>query len=156
MGTITSTINITGVVRGRRIGIAHSFTEEDILYTGISSPDSPKASNGAYSGGDAFAITAIMPKFDVPSPSYVMLSNKSISRPANCAITSDTPSVVQDVALFPNQFTIFMSNGDSEAFNVDSSSGETALYAIDSIDVGVLGSGVTPVVEVFAASKQAS
>ena len=155
MGTITSTINITGVVRGRRIGIAHSFTEEDILYAGISSPDSPKPSNGAYVGGDLFG-GGTMPSFNVPSPSYVMLSNKSVSRSAVCAITSDTPSVSQDVTLFPNQFTIFMSNGDSEAFNVDSSSGETALYAIDSIDVGVLGSGVTPVVEVFAASKQAS
>jgi hypothetical protein len=155
MGTITSTINITGVVRGRRIGIAHSFTEEDILYAGIASPDSPKSQNGVYSGGDLFG-GALMPTFDVPSPSYVMLSNKSVSRPANCAITSDTPSISQDVALFPNQFTIFMSNGDSEAFNVDSSSGETTLYAIDSIDVGSLANGAAPVVEVFAASKQAS
>lgn len=155
MNTLVSQINIVGAIRGRRINISHVYTVEDVMGAGIQSPDVPTSTNNAYTGGGVYG-GGYVPQLDVPSPDYLMMSNKSTSRDANIDINNDDESISVSVALPALSFMVIPKAQAGGVFNYQASNSITSLLGIDSIEVGVDSDRVTPVVEVLAAQNQAS
>ncbi len=102
MANLTSTVEITGTVNGRKVNVSSTMVMENVYDAGIAQPgDSETAFASVGFGGSTAAMT-----FTQDCPSFLFSVNRSPNETAAVAIQNASTSAIRYMVLTPGQFVI--------------------------------------------------